>query len=103
MKECNPVKHPLPAGFQPIAATDAEQQQVKHLPYAQIVDSILYALIISQPDLAHPAGVLSRFLSKWNTSHFKAAKNLLRYIQGTLDRYLTFDGKQTLLGHVDAD
>jgi hypothetical protein len=106
MEDCNPVKHPLPAGFQPIAATDAEHQQVKYLPYAQIVDSILYASIISQPDLAHPAGVLSRFLSKWNKLHFKAAKNLLRYIQGTLDLCLTFDGKsaeQTLLGYVDAD
>jgi hypothetical protein len=85
MEDCNPVKHPLPAGFQPIAATDAEHQQVKHLPYAQIDPT---------------ERMLSRFLSKWNESHFKAAKNLLRYIQGTLDLCLTFDGKsaeQTLL------
>ena len=64
MEDCNAVKQPLPTGFRPIAATDEEHQVAKHLPYAQVVGSILYASIISCPDLAHPAGVLSRFLSK---------------------------------------
>jgi hypothetical protein len=103
---CNAVKTPFPSGFRPVEATNAEHELAKHHPYRQIVGSILYESIISRPDLAHPAGVLSRFLSKWNESHYKAAKNLLRDIKGTLDLCLRFDGKsaeQTLLGHVDAD
>jgi hypothetical protein len=47
LEDCDPVKQPLPTGFRPI------------------VGSVLYASMISRPNLAHPAGVLSRFLSKW--------------------------------------
>jgi hypothetical protein len=47
LEDCNPVKQPLPTGFCPIAATDKEHAAAKHLPYAQIVGSVLYASIIS--------------------------------------------------------
>jgi hypothetical protein len=106
MLECNPVKTPLPPGFQPSVATDEEFAAAKHLDYAQIVGSVLYASTISRPDLSHPAGLLSRFLSKWSTAHYQAAKHLLRYIRGTSDLALTFDadaGKRLVLGYADAD
>jgi hypothetical protein len=63
----------------------------KHLPYAQIVGSVLYASIISRPNLAHPAGVLSRFLSKSNESHYKDL------VTGF------FKDDRILQGYVDAD
>lgn len=106
MADCSPNKIPLPSGFKPIPATDDEFAKAKHLPYAQIVGSILYASTISRPDLAQPASVLSRFISKWNESHYAAAKHLLRYIRGTSDLCLVFDancGKRIIEGYADAD
>ena len=106
MTNCNPARNCLPAAFKAIPATDKEHEAARHLPYAQVVGSILYASTITRPDLSHAAGVLSRFISKWSEEHWKAAKHCLRYIRGTSDLCLTFDGesgRRIALGYVDAD
>ena len=103
MLDCNPVSTPLPANFKPIIATDEEFAQAKQHPYAQVVGSILYAATVSRPDLAHAASVLSGYISKWNDSHWFAAKHLLRYIKGTLDLSLTFSDQPMSLAFADAD
>ena len=92
MSDCNSVTTPLPLGFRPIPATDNEFSNTKDLPYAQLVGSILYLSTITRPDLAYAANTLSRHLSKWNEDHWKAAKHLLRYIKGTRDLKLQFNG-----------
>jgi len=92
--------------FWPIPATDTECAEAKQCPYPQIVGSILYAITISRPDLSHSASVLSRFISKWNKTHYQAAKQLLRYIRGATDLSLVFNGdcvKQIIQGYADAD
>ena len=106
LSDCNPCKIPLPSGFRPLPATDDKFALAKHRPYPQIVGSILYASTVSRPDLAQPASVLSRFISKWNKSHYQAAKHLLRYIRGTSDLCLVFDGncgKRIIQGYADAE
>ena len=105
MSQCNPALTPLPSGFKPLPATDEEYQQAKHLPYAQLVGSILYASIITRPDLAHAASVLSRYMTKFNNQHWMAAKHLLRYIRGTVNYCLTFISTKdtSALGYADAD
>jgi hypothetical protein len=102
----NPTKMALPSGFRPTAASDDEFEQAKDKPYAQLVGSILYAATITRPDLAYPASVLCRYISKWSLEHWKAAKHLLRYVRGTSDLCLTFDAtgsKRVVLGWADAD
>jgi hypothetical protein len=106
LSNCNPSKIPLPSGFRPIPATDSEFAEAKHRPYPQIVGSILYASTISRPDLSQPASVLSRFIGKWNETHYQAAKHLLRYVRGTTDLSLVFNGdcgKRIIQGYADAD
>jgi transposase InsO family protein len=106
MHDCHPTKTVLPTTFKPEPATDAEHEEAKHMEYPQIVGSIMYAATISRPDLAYPANLLARFISKWSMAHYKAAKHLLRYIRGTTDLCLTYDtdaGKRIALGYADAD
>jgi len=106
MLNCKPSKVPIPAGFKAISATDAEHEQVKHEPYQAMVGALLYAATITRPDIAFATSLLARHASKWNSSHVHAAKNLLRYVKGTLDLSLTFDetsGQRTILGYADAD
>jgi hypothetical protein len=71
-----------------------------------MVNAILYAATITQPDIAYAASLLARTASKWSLQNVHAAKHLLRYIKATLDLCLTFDaksGSRTLLGYADAD
>ncbi len=106
MKDCNPTRTPLPSGFRAFPATDQEALEARIRPYPQILGSILYASTVTRPDLSQAAGVLSRFVSKWNEEHCKAAKHLLRYIRGTSSLSLTFDTsdcKTPTIGYADAD
>jgi hypothetical protein len=106
LTNANPARNPFPSHFKPVPATDDEHVLAKHLPYPQMAGAILYAATISRPDLSYYAGVLARYISKWNLEHYKAAKHLLRYIRGTTDLCLTFDatgGQRMVLGYADAD
>lgn len=106
ISDCNPAKTPLSTGFKPVTATDEEHELARERPFPKLAGSILYAATETRPDLAHAAGVLSRFISKWNESLWRAAKHCLRYIRGTSDLSLTFDANSSQrvgLGYVDAD
>jgi hypothetical protein len=106
MADCNPARTPLPSGFRPVAATEEEFAEAKDLPFPQIAGALLYAATITRPDISFAASVLCRFISKWNKSHWQAAKHLLRYLRGTTDLALTYDAKvsqRVVLGYADAD
>lgn len=106
MKTCQPSKTILPADFKPITPTEEEFEAAKHLDFPSMAGGILYAASITRPDLAFSAGLLCRYISKWNESIYKAAKHVLRYIRGTTDLCLTYDGhgsQRVLLGYADAD
>jgi len=106
MVTCNPATNIMPSGFRAMPATDEQHEEAKHLPYPSIAGAILYASTITRPDLAFVAGVLCRYISKWSIEHWKLAKHVLRYIRGTTDLCLTFDGdcgERIVLGYADAD
>lgn len=73
-------------------------------PYAELVGSLLYLTVNTRPDLAFAAGVLSRFVSAPTDVHWKAAKRVLRYIAGTLDRGVVYQrGHARIEAYTDAD
>lgn len=63
---------------------------MKSVPYASAVGSIMYAQVRTRPDLAFVTGMLGRFQSNPGPDHWKAAKKVLRYMQGTKNFMLTY-------------
>ena len=59
----------------------------------------------TRPDIAAAIGILGRFMNKATSSHLTAAKEVLRYIAGTLDHALLFPNKRNkgLECYCDAD
>ena len=103
--DCSPAKTPLPTNFRSISAMDNGFNDVCNADYRAIVGSVMYAATISQPDIAHAAGLLARYASKWNKDHLHVARHLLCYLRGTSELCLTFDATstyRTILGHADA-
>lgn len=106
MLNCSPAKTPLLTNFRSISATDNEFLDVCHEDYQAMVGSVMYAATNSRPDIAHAAGLLACYVSKWNKDHLHAARHLLRYLQGTSELCLTFDAtstNRTILGYADPD
>jgi hypothetical protein len=56
----------------------------------------MYAMLATRPDLAQCIQQISQFSQKPTTMHEKAAKHALRYLNGTIDQGITYDGKQGL-------
>jgi len=82
-----------------------EAAQMKTIPYASVVGSIMYAQVCTRSDLAFITGMLGIYQSNPRIDHWKAVKKALRYIQGTKDLMLTYKRSDNLevIGYLDAD
>ncbi|CAI7772830.1 unnamed protein product [Closterium sp. NIES-54] len=91
MAQAKPVSTPLPFGHQ--LAPPTSPSSSSH-PYAELVGSLMYAMMCTRPDLAYPISVLARFVGtgRHTTEHWQAAKRVLRYLRGTKDHVLTLGG-----------
>ena len=85
-------------------STDKEKEEMKKIPYASVVGSLMYAMVCTRLDIAHAVGVVSRFLSNPENEHWAAVKWILRYLRRTSKICLYFgDAKPVLAGYTDAD
>ena len=58
--------------------------------YQKGIRSLIYACILTRPDIAFALGRFSQYLSDPAKYHRQALKNLLRYIRSTIDEGLVF-------------
>ena len=58
---------------------------MKNIPYASAVGSLMYAQVCTRPDIAFVVGMLRRYQSYPGIDHWKVAKKVMRYFQGTKD------------------
>jgi hypothetical protein len=100
MENCKAVSTPMVENL-----TKAEDGQPDK-EYMSLVGSLMWAAIISRPDLMQAVNQLCRHLTSSGPEHMAAAKHLLRYIFGTLPLGLVFKPDKyglQLVGYVDAD
>lgn len=67
MSKAKPVTTPL-AGQSALSTnqcptSEKDKEEMKKVPYASAVGSLMYAMVCTRPDIAHAVGVVSRFLS----------------------------------------
>jgi hypothetical protein len=106
MRECHPTATPLNPGVR--LQADAAEDEVldASVPYREALGSLMYAMVGTRPDLAFAVGLASRYLSQPRQSHWKAVKQILAYVKGTLDVGLVYgglDANAQLVGYTDAD
>jgi hypothetical protein len=84
---------------------ELEQQQLKSIPYASAIGSLMYAQVCTKPDIALAVGMLGRYQSNPGLEHWKVAKRIMRYLQGTKGYNLTFKHADSLevFGYTDLD
>ena len=72
--------------------------------YRQIIRSLM-CLTNTRPDICFSVNTLSQFLVEPRHVHLVAAKHVMRYLKGTLDCGLSYDGDHdfTLSGYTDSD
>ena len=102
MTECKPVGTPIEKGTKLEVCSTNEQDE--SLPYRELIGALMYLSVGTRPDITHAVNYLSQFNNKHDARHWKAAKRVLRYLRGTLDKGLVYrrDDK-ALIGLADAD
>ena len=53
---------------------------MKNVPYSSTVGSLMYTQVRTRPDFSFVVGVLGRYLSDLEPSHWKAVKEVMRYL-----------------------
>ncbi|KAH9751398.1 hypothetical protein KPL71_014282 [Citrus sinensis] len=106
-----PVVTPLVAHFRlsnlQSPKTSEEKLEIEDVPYANAVGCLMYAMVLTRPDISHAVSVVSRYMATPRKEHWKAVKWIMRYLSGTLSCGLVY-GKnkgscEGLLGFVDSD
>ncbi|KAH9778820.1 Integrase catalytic domain-containing protein [Citrus sinensis] len=111
MLNSKPVVTPLAAHFRlsnlQCPKTSEEKLEMEDVPYANAVGCLMYAMVLTRPDISHVVSVVSRYMATPGNEHWKAVKWIMRYLSGTLSCGLVY-GKnkgscEGLLGFVDSD
>jgi hypothetical protein len=102
MLECNSMNTPMEAKLKLLVDTSSDL--IDATLYRQIIGSLMY-LTNTRPDICFAVNTLSQFLVEPRCVHLVAAKHVMRYLKGTMDYGLSYDGDHdfTLTRYTDAD
>ncbi|KAH9680944.1 hypothetical protein KPL71_026750 [Citrus sinensis] len=111
MDKCKPVQTPLPSHFrlscQQCPNSDAEKAEMNKFPYSSAVGCLMYAMVLTRPDLSHAVSVVSRYMANPEKDHWRAVVWILRYLAGTTGYGLIYGAEKyaevSVEGYVDAD
>lgn len=104
LDNCKTKSVPLSPSSRLTARTQEERLNTKAMPYSELVGSLQYLSVCTRPDIAQAVGVLARSMANPTMEHWNAAKGVLRYLAGTSEKHIKFEGGNTeLLGYCDAD
>jgi hypothetical protein len=101
MLECKPMNTPMEVKLKLLVDTLSEL--IDATLYRQIIGSLMYLTNIG-PDIYFSMNTLSQFLVECRHVHLVATKHVMRYLKGTIDCGLSYDGDHdfTLSGYTDA-
>jgi ribosomal protein S17E len=103
MVDCKPVLTPMEGTLTRMDGKDVKPDS----EYMKLVGSLLYAALVTRPDIAFAVQSLGKHLQGSNEEHWIAAKRVLRYLKGTREVGLKYTGNSTgsftLVGYADAD
>jgi hypothetical protein len=110
MHKCNPTPAPIVKGvkfgkFQ-CPRNQYEINEMKAVPYASAVRSLIYAQVCTRSDLVFVTGMLERYQKNPSKSHWDGVNKALRYLQGTKCLMLTYkksDAPLEIVGYSDSD
>ncbi|KAH9648835.1 hypothetical protein KPL70_025759 [Citrus sinensis] len=111
MGKAKPVQTPLPAHFrlssQQCPKTDVERSEASSIPYSSAVGCLMYAMVLTRPDLSYAVSVVSRYMTNPGNEHWRAVMWILRYLNGTISYGLIYgtDGRKevNVEGFVDSN
>lgn len=76
-----------------------------HVPYQQLIGSLMYLSVLTRPDISYSISYLSQFNNCHTKEHWEYAKRILKYLKRTKCYGIKYckEGNSEITGYVDAD
>ena len=105
MTTCHTVRTPAdPAVI--LCVDDGSTLLTKDIPYREAVGALLFAAVMTVPNIAYAVSRVAKFVETPRESHWTAVKRIFRYLKGNMDKGICFektDGKPLIEMYCDAD
>ena len=104
-----PVTTPMVTGATFLTAdspsTPTQVARVRGIPYAEVISSALWPVVVSRPDAAFAVSTLLQFIQNPGPTHWEELKHVIIFLSSTKDLWLTFGrrSKPAVEGFCDAD
>ena len=77
---------------------------MSNVPCSSAIGSLMYATMCTRPDICYVVSMVSRYQANPGMKHWRAMKRILRYLKGTVNYSLCYQGKGLcLVGYSDVD
>ena len=103
MVDCKLVTTPMELDFKKLSSSAAGPILQNATKYRQLVRALMF-LLNSHPNICFAVNMLSKHVEEPHHIHWIGAKNLLRYLRGTITYGLRYTIRDVrLLGYTDVD
>ena len=102
MTDAKLAKTPLPTGYKPEPFQGTSTTKLRS-DYQSLIGSLLYIMLGTRPDIAFAVTQMAKFASNPSDEHLNRAIYILRYLIGTRDYALVYDGNSNVGLHAYCD
>ena len=104
LQNAKAVPTPLPEGYHPMPNKNQSTPDLRS-QYQQVIGSLLYIMLGTRPDIAYAVTKLSQYAANPSEEHLSRAYYICRYLAGTPNYALVYNGKggDGLIGFADSD
>ena len=85
-----PSRHGVHLSKEQCPKTPQEVEDMRCVPYASVVGSLIYAMLYTRPNNCFAVGVASRYQSNPGLDHWVAVKTILKYLRRTRNYMLVY-------------
>ncbi|KAF0724104.1 hypothetical protein Ae201684_017155 [Aphanomyces euteiches] len=100
IQDCDTVPTPQVQGLPADAAVSDKHD---NLPYRSLTGALQYLVSATRPDIAFAVRFLSSHNHDYNASHWKMAKRVLKYLKGSRELGITYNGQASAKPQVKSD
>ena len=99
-----PTRHGIILSKEQCPTTPQEEEDMRRVPYASAVGSLMYAMLCTRPDICYAIGIVSRYQSNPGLAYWIAVKHILKYLRRTRNYMLIYSGVDlNPIGYTDSD
>ena len=104
MLNSKPVSTPISLGIKLTRSEQGSKKEQNQLPFRELIGALMYLAVATRPNISFAVNWLSQFNNCYTRDHWIVAKQVLRYLRGTVNLGLKYQRTGSpLKGFVDAD